>query len=67
MLVQTSQVFAKMVTYSYLLLYYCPSSKVSSLNYNLIKNSQAVKKGVAPKKAMVKKDVKSKVAAKKWL
>ena len=33
----------------------------------LIKNSQAVKKGVAPKKAMVKKDVKSKVAAKKWL
>ena len=35
--------------------------------YNLIKNSQAVKKGAAPKKAMVKKDVKSKVAAKKWL
>ena len=34
---------------------------------NLIKNSQAVKKGAAPKKAMVKKDVKSKVAAKKWL
>ena len=33
----------------------------------LIKNSQAVKKGAAPKKAMVKKDVKSKVAAKKWL
>ena len=31
--------------------------------YNLIKNSQAVKKGAAPKKAMVKKDVKSKVAA----
>ena len=30
----------------------------------LIKNSQAVKKGAAPKKAMVKKDVKSKVAAK---
>ena len=28
---------------------------------------QAVKKGAAPKKAMVKKDVKSKVAAKKWL
>ena len=25
------------------------------------------KKGAAPKKAMVKKDVKSKVAAKKWL
>ena len=36
-------------------------------NNNLIKNSQAVKKGAAPKKAMVKKDVKSKVAAKKWL
>ena len=33
----------------------------------LIKNSQAVKIGAAPKKAMVKKDVKSKVAAKKWL
>ena len=27
-------------------------------------SNQAVKKGVAPKKAMVKKDVKSKVAAK---
>ena len=35
--------------------------------YNLIQNSQAVKKCVALKKAMVKKDVKSKVAAKKWL
>ena len=34
---------------------------------DLIKNSQAVKKGVAPKTAKVKKDVKSKVAAKKWL
>ena len=34
--------------------------------YYLIKNSQAVKKGAAIK-AMVKKDVKSKVAAKKWL
>ena len=33
----------------------------------LIKNSEAVKKGAAPKQAMVKKDVKSKVAAKKWL
>ena len=33
----------------------------------LIKNSQAVKKGASPKKAKVKKDVKSKVAAKKWL
>ena len=39
----------------------------SSCKYNLIKNSQAVKKGAAPIKAMVKKDVKSKVAAKKWL
>ena len=34
---------------------------------NLIQNSQAVKKGAALRKAMVKKDVKSKVAAKKWL
>ena len=33
----------------------------------LIQNSQAVKKCAALKKAMVKKDVKSKVAAKKWL
>ena len=33
----------------------------------LIQNNQAVKKSVALKKAMVKKDVKSKVAAKKWL
>ena len=33
----------------------------------LIKNNQAVKKGAAPKKAMMKKDVKSKVAAKIWL
>ena len=38
-----------------------------SLKEYLIKNSQAVKKGAGPKKAMVKKDVKSKVAAKKWL
>ena len=37
------------------------------INNDLIKNSQAVKKGTAPNKAMVKKDVKSKVAAKKWL
>ena len=34
---------------------------------NLIQNSQAVKKCAALKKAMMKKDVKSKVAAKKWL
>ena len=34
---------------------------------DLIQNSQAVKKCAALKKAMVKKDVKSKVAAKKWL
>ena len=34
----------------------------------LIQNNQAVKKkSAAPKKAMVKKDVKFKVAAKKWL
>ena len=37
------------------------------LNIYLIQNSQAVKKCAALKKAMVKKDVKSKVAAKKWL
>ena len=41
--------------------------RVGTLKVYLIKNSQAVKKGAAPKKAMVKKDVKSKVAAKKWL
>ena len=35
--------------------------------YHLIQNSQAVKKCAALRKAMVKKDVKSKVAAKKWL
>ena len=46
----------------YLLIVTC-----DAMLYNLIKNSQAVKKGAAPKKAMVKKDVKSKVAAKKWL
>ena len=35
---------------------------------DLIQNSQAVKKNSAAlKKAMVKKDVKSKVAARKWL
>ena len=34
---------------------------------NLTQNSQAVKKVCGPQKAMVKKDVKSKVAAKKWL
>ena len=35
---------------------------------HLIKNSQAVKNRVRPpKKARMKKDVKSKVAAKKWL
>ena len=37
------------------------------VDYNLIQNSQAVKKCAALRKAMVKKDVKSKVAAKKWL
>ena len=43
------------------------NSNFVTCSNNLIKNSQAVKKGAAPKKAMVKKDVKSKVAAKKWL
>ena len=33
----------------------------------LVKNSLVVKKGAAPKKTMVKKDVKFKVAAKKQL
>ena len=42
------------------------SSETGMVLY-LIKNSQAVKNGAAPRKAMVKKDVKSKVAAKKWL
>ena len=42
------------------------SSRTRAQRY-LIKNSQAVKKGAAPKKAMLKKDVKSKMAAKKWL
>ena len=45
----------------------CHYTKIRGLIFYLIKNSQAVKKGAAPKKAMVKKDVKSKVAAKKWL
>jgi len=36
--------------------------------WNLIQNSPVVKKRVvAPKNAVVKNDVKSKVAAKKWL
>jgi len=39
---------------------------VSIVNYDLIQNSPAVKKCVA-QKDIVKKDVKSKVAAKKWL
>ena len=34
---------------------------------NLIKNSQGVKKGCGLQKIQGKKDVKSKVAAKKWL
>jgi len=38
-----------------------------SYKYYLIQNSPAVKKGCGPKKAIVKKDVKSKMAAKKWL
>ena len=44
---------------------FCGKYKILVYIY-LIKNSQAVKKGAAPK-AIVKKDVKSKVAAKKWL
>ena len=43
------------------------TGQVIAVYVYLIKNSQAVKKGAAPKKAMVKKDGKSKVAAKKWL
>ena len=43
------------------------AARYTTMCLDLIKNSQAVKKGVAPKKAMVKKDVKSNVAAKKWL
>jgi len=35
--------------------------------WNLFQNSPAVKKCAAPKKAIVKKDVKFKVSAKKWL
>jgi len=35
--------------------------------FYLIQNSPAVKKVCGPKKAIVKKDVKSKVVAKKWL
>ena len=35
--------------------------------FYLIQNSQAVKKECGLQKAMVKKDVKSKVVAKKWL
>ena len=42
------------------------ASSKSGKSY-LIQNSQAVKKSAALRKAMVKKDVKSKVAAKKWL
>jgi len=37
------------------------------LNIDLIYNSSAVKKCAAPKQVIVKKDVKSKVAGKKWL
>jgi len=47
-------------------LFYDPSA-YSKVHANLIQNNPAVKKGAAPKKAIVKKDVKSKVAAKKWL
>ena len=40
-------------------------SMIYFIEYN--PNSQTVKKSAALKKAMVKKDVKSKEAAKKWL
>jgi len=36
-------------------------------NSYLYKNSQAVKKSVRPQDARIKKDVKSNLAAKKWL
>ena len=54
------------IAYSYMYMCDCSIRVTAVLGY-LIKNSQAVKKGAAPIKAMVKKDVKSKVAAKKWL
>ena len=57
----------KMIIWSMLFCGPCPHIHFPTVQYYLIKNSQAVKKGAAPKKAMVKKDVKSKVAAKKWL
>ena len=41
--------------------------KLHHKNDNLIQNSRAVKKSAALKMAMVKKDVKFKVQAKKWL
>ena len=40
---------------------------IYSAAINLIQNSPAVKKVCGPRNAVVKKDVKSKVAAKKWL
>ena len=58
-----------MLCYVHLMLgYYIVELKGYSEKYNLIQNSQAVKNMCAAlRKAMVKKDVKSKVAAKKWL
>ena len=47
--------------------------KYKKKKWYLIQNSQAVKKGASPpslppnKKSIVKKDVKSKLVAKKWL
>jgi len=41
--------------------------KIPTVDNNLIQNSPAVKNVYGPKKAIVKKDVKSKVVAKKWL
>jgi len=43
-----------------------PFTVIRVSNY-LIQNSPAVKLVCGPKKAIVKKDVKSRVAAKKWL
>jgi len=44
-----------------------PALPLVNFKYYLIQNNPAVKKVCGPKKAIVKKDVKSRVAAKKWL
>ena len=43
------------------------AARHTTMCLDLIQSSLAVKKECGPQKAMVKKDVKSKVAAKKWL